>query len=292
MPRGTRLSLEEQPSASALSDAGFSVKKIAVRLGRSRCVIAAYLRDPDQYNIRNAQGRPRKLSDRQQREIWRKMSNSTNSLSGIRAELSLSVSRTTIWRTIKRNGNIERSVMRRVPRLTDAHRHGRLEFARTNMGTNWAKVIWSDEKKFNLDGCDGQRSYWHDMRKEPIVPRSTLHLPCPFLEEQGEQEYRFQQDNARIHVSRNAAAFLNEHRIPVLYWPPCSPDLNPIENLWGILARKVYANNKQYRTMNGLRLAVVQAWDAIEPGILQNLANSLPSRLFELISGRGGPINY
>ncbi|KHJ95550.1 hypothetical protein OESDEN_04504 [Oesophagostomum dentatum] len=31
-----------------------------------------------------------------------------------------------------------------------------------------AKVIWSDEKKFNLDGCDGQRSYWHDIRKEPM----------------------------------------------------------------------------------------------------------------------------
>ncbi|KHJ97280.1 transposase [Oesophagostomum dentatum] len=140
MPRGTRLSLEEQSSASALSDAGFSVKKIAAQLGRPRCVIAAYLRDPDYYNIRNAQGRPRKLSDRQQREIWRKVSNSSNSLSGIRAELSLSVSCTTIWRTIKRNENIERGVMRRLPRLTDAHKHRRLEFARTNMGTNWAKV--------------------------------------------------------------------------------------------------------------------------------------------------------
>ena len=140
MPRGTRLSLEEQSSASALSDAGFSVKKITAQLGRSRCVVAAYLRDPDHYNTRNAQGRPRKLNDRQQREIWRKVSNSTKSLSRILAELSLSVSRTTIWRTIKRNGNIERGVMRRVPRLTDAHKHRRLEFVRTNIGTNWAKV--------------------------------------------------------------------------------------------------------------------------------------------------------
>ncbi|KHJ99215.1 hypothetical protein OESDEN_00802 [Oesophagostomum dentatum] len=119
----------------------------------------------------------------------------------------------------------------------------------------------------------------------------SSHL-VPFLEEQGEQEYRFQHDNARIHVSRSTAAFLNEHRIPVVDWPPYSPDLNPIENLWGILARKVYANNKQYRTINELRLAVMQAWGAIEPGMLENLVNSMPSRLFELISGRGGPINY
>ncbi|KHJ84961.1 hypothetical protein OESDEN_15319 [Oesophagostomum dentatum] len=141
MHRGARLCLEEQSASSALSDAEFSVKKIAAQLGGSRCVVAAYLRDPDHYNIRNTQGRPRKLSDHQQREIWRKVSNSTNSVSGIQAELSLSVSRTTIWRTIKRSENIERGVMRRVTRLTDAHKHRRLEFARTNMGTNWAK--WS-----------------------------------------------------------------------------------------------------------------------------------------------------
>ncbi|KHJ76693.1 transposase, partial [Oesophagostomum dentatum] len=266
MPRGTRLSLEGQSSASALSDAGFSVKKIAAQLGRTPCAVAAYSRDPDHYNTRNSQGRLRELSDRQQREIWRKVSNSTKSLSGIRAELSLSVSCTTIWRTIKRNRNIERGVMRRVPRLTDAHKHRRLEFARTNMGTNWAKVIWSDEKKFNLDGCNGQRSYWHGIRKEPMyfsrrnfgggslmilgafcgnrkvgLAFVSCHMDSteyqevlsthlvPFLEEQGEHEYRFQQGNARIHVSRSTAAFLNEHSIPVLDWPPCSPDLNPIE---------------------------------------------------------------
>ncbi len=38
---------------------------------------------------------------------------------------------------------------------------------------------------------------------------------------------------------RNTANGFKDHGIPVLYWPANSPDLNPIENLWGIVKRKM-----------------------------------------------------
>lgn len=37
-----------------------------------------------------------------------------------------------------------------------------------------ANVVFSDEKKFNLDGLDRIQCYWHDLHKEQIFPKRPL----------------------------------------------------------------------------------------------------------------------
>ena len=50
----------------------------------------------------------------------------------------------------------------------------------------------------------------------------------------------FMQDNASIHTAHIVREWLDEHAIQVMDWPPYSPDLNPIENIWALLKQKIY----------------------------------------------------
>jgi hypothetical protein len=90
-----------------------------------------------------------------------------------------------------------------------------------------------------------------------MLQRSSFTTEGPRLCGDG---WLFQQDNAAIHTTRLTKTFFQENGIPLLPHPACSPDLNPIENVWGWMARNVYINGKQFATVNDLRDAIFTTW--------------------------------
>ena len=93
----------------------------------------------------------------------------------------------------------------------------------------------------------------------------------------------FQQDNSQFHTLALSKKWFDQHAIPVLDWPAYSPDLNHIENLWGIISRKVYEAGKHFLTITKLQSAIAREWEAIPESILKNLVNSMPNRIAQVI---------
>lgn len=63
-----------------------------------------------------------------------------------------------------------------------------------------------------------------------------------------------------------------------------------MENLWGILARDVYANGRQFATVQDLKLQIERSWFSLKPEFLQTLVLSMPDRVFEVIRKNGSKI--
>jgi transposase len=102
----------------------------------------------------------------------------------------------------------------------------------------------------------------------------------------------FQQDNAPCHASQLTRAFFQDNDITVLEWPPFSPDLNPIENLWAILKRKLH--EKSFTSKEDVIAEVHRLWcsDNLLNSHCANLANSMPERVRQCVRFRGAATGY
>jgi transposase len=103
------------------------------------------------------------------------------------------------------------------------------------------------------------------------------------------QSLTFQQDNAPVHTAKVVKEFLKESKIKVLEWPPQSPDLNPIENLWAIMKRRISTDVKNEAELLN---EVKNVWSKIEPELLYNLYRSMPARIEEVIRKKGGNTSF
>ena len=69
-------------------------------------------------------------------------------------------------------------------------------------------------------------------------------------------------DNARYHWSIEALEFYYESNIKIIDWPPYSLNLNPIENIWTIMKRKIAG--KTFTTINSLKNELYTIWRELD----------------------------
>ncbi len=103
-------------------------------------------------------------------------------------------------------------------------------------------------------------------------------------------DFIFQQDLAPAHNAKSTKSWLNDHGVGVLDWPLNSPDLNAIDNLWGIVKRKM--RNKRPKNADKLKASVKETWASIPPKQCHKLITSMPRRIEAVIKAKGSPTKY
>ena len=101
----------------------------------------------------------------------------------------------------------------------------------------------------------------------------------------------FQQYNAPCHTSGAMKKWFERKKINVLEWPGNSPDLNPIENLWALMKRKLI--KKCPSNITDLKEKICEIWhNEITPYVTNNLIKSMQTRINEVIKNKGYYTNY
>ena len=111
-----------------------------------------------------------------------------------------------------------------------------------------------------------------------------------------EQGLVLMEDRAPVHRSKIAKEWKTEKGLEVLDWPAQSPDLNPIENLWMIMKRRVQAQaSKQgrFKNMDDHKACLQKIWDELQSKDWDRLIASMPQRFRLVIKTKEGqpPIN-
>ncbi|GES85653.1 IS630 family transposase [Rhizophagus clarus] len=246
------------------------------------------------------------LNEQNERTIIRRLMTSKCSTAvqlknSLQANEKIKVCTETICRALRRNG-LKTRVKCKKPLLSKKYREQHLKFAKRFKDwtvSDWSKVVWSDESKFQIFGSDRHQYCW---KKDGFLCKIEggldVELYRKILEEDFIETLRyyklsvgdiiFQQDNDLKHTTTLTKKWFEDNGIEVLPWPPQLPDLNPIEHLWNDIDCQIRALNVEIKGKDALWEYVSKIWNETLLETCTKLIETIPERIQDVINAKGG----
>ena len=128
----------------------------------------------------------------------------------------------------------------------------------------------------NLNGI-----YFVDIVKPDLLPGATMQF---------KQRWRLQQDNDPKHTSGVAKEFIKNNVPELLECWANSPDLNPIENYWNVIKRRV--EKRKPANIDEMEQFMKEEIEKTDSNFLINFVNSMKDRCLPVISSNDERIKF
>lgn len=127
-----------------------------------------------------------------------------------------------------------------------------------------------------------------------VVEKTLLPSAQSIYSARGQSSFKFQQDNDPTH--RGTRGWIKEWKKKrgmvelVDPWPPNSPDLNPIENIWAWVNQKM--RKKGCSSFKEFQAELLLTLKTIPQHVITNLYKSMPRRISQVLEKEGDKIKY
>ncbi len=127
-----------------------------------------------------------------------------------------------------------------------------------------------------------------DSEKYIEVLKENLVDELKYAQETYPGTWRLMQDNAPCHTSKAVKAFLRQENIQFIDWPPYSPDLNPIENIWNWMKHVLETEYPVCTSAEEIETRFHEIWRRITPEMCQAYCGQYEKRLQAVIPANWG----
>ena len=113
----------------------------------------------------------------------------------------------------------------------------------------------------------------------------------PFIEERFNDGHRLYQDNDPKHSSKLIERFFESNNVNWWCTPPESPDLNPIELVWGSM-KQYLRNIYKPHNLEQLKAGIERFWLSLTPQVCRRYINHLHKVIPKIVEVGGEPSGY